>query len=56
MNLVPCQKQLEWHQHILNETEFLLRLYSFSHLDSEKPIKILARTGAKGEHMAIPSV
>ena len=30
----------------------LLRLCSFSHLDSQKPMKILARTEAKGEPVA----
>ena len=54
MNLVPCQKQLECHQHILNLC--LLRLYSFSHLDSSKPMKILVRTGAKGEPMTTPLI
>ena len=44
----PCRKRLECHQHILKSNLGLLRLYSFSHLDSEKPMKILARTGAKG--------
>ena len=34
----------------------LLRLYSFSHLDSWKRMKILARAGAKGEPMTTPSV
>ena len=34
----------------------LLRLYSFSHLDSWKPMKILPRTGAKGEPMATQSI
>ena len=46
MNLVHCQKQLECHQHILNK----------SHFDSSKPMKMLARTGAKGEPMATPSI
>ena len=50
MNLVHCQKQLECH--ILG----LLRLYSLSHLDSWKPMKMLAMTGAKGEPMASPSI
>ena len=34
----------------------LLRLYSLSHLDSWKPMKMLAGTGAKGEAMATPSI
>ena len=34
----------------------LLRLYSLSHLDSWKPMKMLASTGAKGEPMATPSI
>ena len=31
----------------------LLRLYSLSHLDSRKPIQMLARTGAKGELLEV---
>ena len=34
----------------------MLKLYSFHHLDSWKPMKILAKTGAKGDPMATPSI
>ena len=34
----------------------LLILYSLSHLDLWKPIKMLTRTRAKGEHMATPLI
>ena len=56
MNLLHCQKQLECHQHILKKNLGLLRLYSLSHLDLWKPMKILASTGAKEEPMATPSI
>ena len=34
MNLVHCQKQLQFRQHILKKNLGLLRLYSLRHLDS----------------------
>ena len=54
MNLVHCQKQLECNQ--LKQNLGLLRLYLLSHLDSLNPMKMLARTGAKEELMAPPSI
>ena len=48
MNLVPFQKQLDCHQLSYPKWNLgLLRVYSFNHLESLKPMKILARTGAK---------
>ena len=44
MNLVPLQKQLECHQHILLA---LLRIYSINYLDLQKSMKMLTRTGDK---------
>ena len=55
MNVAPYQKQLECQQH-LHQNLGVLRLYSFNHLDLQKPMNIVASTGAKGEPMAIPSI
>ena len=33
-----------------------LKLYSFNHLDSQKPMKLLERTEANGEPMATLSI
>ena len=55
MNLAPSQKQLELSIYLKWNLD-LLRLYSFSHLDSKKIMKILATTGAKDESMATASI
>ena len=55
----PCSlsKAARMSSTYLKQNLDLLRLYSLSHLDSWKPMKMLARTGAKkGEPMAIPLI
>ena len=59
MNLVPCQKQLECQKHILSKIQVCICLFMYYiHLATQirkKPMKILAKTGGKGEPMATPT-
>ena len=55
MNLLPCQKQLECHQHILNKIRFV-KIICIYPLKFVKTHEILARTGAKGEPVTTPSI
>ena len=53
MSLVHCLKRAKMSSTHLKQNLGLVRLYSASHLDSRKLMKLLARTGIKGEPMAM---